>query len=125
MREVLTAVFLILGGFFMLLGSVGIVRMPDLLSRMQATTKSMTLGAICLLLAVVFHFEQVGVGVRASLIIAFYVLTAPVAAHLIGRAAYFIGVPLWEGTAIDELRGRYDRDTHHLESGPEEEKDSD
>ena len=46
--------------------------------------------------------------------ITFVFLTAPVAAHMIARASYFVGVPLWEGTIIDELRGHYDRRTHRL-----------
>ena len=41
-------------------------------------------------------------------------LTAPVSAHVLGRAAYFVGVPLWEGTQSDELRDRYDREDHTL-----------
>jgi multicomponent Na+:H+ antiporter subunit G len=120
MRELLIAILLICGSGIMLIGSIGILRMPDLFSRMQATTKSMTLGAACLLLAVAVHFDQTGVGVRALLIIAFYCLTSPIAAHMIGRAAYLIGVPLWSGTTIDELRHRYDRKGHTLSSGPGE-----
>ena len=45
---------------------------------------------------------------------AFIALTAPVSAHVLGRAAYFVGVPLWEGTQSDELRDRYDREDHTL-----------
>jgi multicomponent Na+:H+ antiporter subunit G len=48
----------------------------------------------------------------------FFLLTAPVAAHMIGRAAYFVGVPLWSGTITDELRGHYDMKTHRLSAGP-------
>jgi multicomponent Na+:H+ antiporter subunit G len=59
-----------------------------------------------------------GVAVRAVLTIAFFFLTAPVAAHMIGRAAYFIGVPLWQGTIVDELSGHYDRRTHGLAGSP-------
>ncbi len=110
---------LLFGSLIMLVGSVGILRMPDLYSRMQATTKSMTLGLACILLATVFQFGEVGVGIRSALIIAFYVLTAPVAAHMIGRAAYFTGVPLWRGTAINDLKDRYNRETHDLSSGDE------
>ncbi len=120
MKENAIAILLLLGSGVMLLGSIGIVRMPDLLSRMQASTKSMTLGVVCLLVAVVIYFNEVGVGVRAMLVIAFYFLTSPVAAHMIGRAAYFIGVPLWKGTVIDELKGRYDREAHTLGSGQDE-----
>ena len=50
-------------------------------------------------------------------VVTFILLTAPVAAHVIGRAAYFVGVPLWEGTVKDVLRDKYDPKTHHVESG--------
>jgi multicomponent Na+:H+ antiporter subunit G len=119
MTDAITAVLLLLGGAFMLLGSIGVLRMPDVFSRMQTTTKSMTLGALFLLLAVVIHFGQLGVGIRAMLVIAFYFLTAPVAAHMIGRAAYVTGEPLWKGTLVDELSGRYDRQSSTLASSQE------
>ncbi|MBX3395384.1 MAG: monovalent cation/H(+) antiporter subunit G [Phycisphaerae bacterium] len=120
MSEYIMAGLLLAGSAVMLIGGVGILRMPDLFSRMQATTKSMTLGVAFLLLAAVIHFNEVGVGIRAVLVIFFYFLTSPVAAHMIGRAAYFIGVPLWKGTEIDELKGRYDRESHELASSPRE-----
>jgi multicomponent Na+:H+ antiporter subunit G len=104
MSEVLSAGLLIIGAAFMLLASVGIVRMPDLFTRMQASTKASTLGAACMLAALAIFFGQPAITARAILIICFIFLTASVAAHLIARAAYAIGVPLWEGTLTDELR---------------------
>jgi multicomponent Na+:H+ antiporter subunit G len=60
----------------------------------------------CLLLGAAVHFQDLGVTTRAVLVIAFFFLTAPVGAHVIARAAYAVGVPLWEGTITDELRDR-------------------
>jgi multicomponent Na+:H+ antiporter subunit G len=51
-------------------------------------------------------------------VVVFVFVTAPVGAHMIGRAAYLSGVPLWEGTLSDDLKGRYDAQTHSLASGP-------
>lgn len=116
MKEILVAALLVLGASFSLLAAVGVARMPDLLSRMQASTKSATLGAGAILLAVAVHFGALGVTTQVLLIIAFLVLTAPIAAHAIGRAGYLTGVPLWEGAVIDELRDRYDRETGRLHS---------
>jgi multicomponent Na+:H+ antiporter subunit G len=93
------------------------VRMPDLYSRMQSSTKASTLGVACMLLAVAVHFNDLGIIVRALAASIFFLLTAPVSAHLVGRASYFLGVPLWEGTVRDELRGHYDLKTHRLDSG--------
>jgi multicomponent Na+:H+ antiporter subunit G len=90
--------------------------MPDVFTRLQAATKASTLGVGCIITALALHFETTGITIRALLVVAFFFLTAPVAAHVIGRAAYFVGVPLWEGTIIDELRGRYHADSHRLDS---------
>lgn len=109
---------MLLGAFFMFVAAVGIIRMPDLLMRMHAATKAGTLGTGLILAAVAVFHGDLGVSMRAVATISFLFLTAPVAAHMIGRAAYFAGVRLWEGTVIDELRGRYDERTHELESPP-------
>jgi multicomponent Na+:H+ antiporter subunit G len=116
MSEWLIAGLMFLGGLLMLLAAVGVARLPDLFMRMQAATKASALGAGLMVLAVAIFFGDVGTVMRAVLVIAFIFLTAPVSAHLIGRAAYFVGVPLWEGTVIDELRDHYDLRTHALTS---------
>lgn len=120
MKEWITAILMLLGAAFMLLAAIGIARMPDVYTRMQPATKAATLGAGCMLLAVAVHFNEVGVTMRALAGIAFVALTAPVAAHMIGRAAYLLGLPQWENTHVDELRGRYNLETGHLASRAEE-----
>jgi len=114
--ELICAILLVIGASFLLLAAVGEVRMPDLFTRMQPATKGATLGITCMLLADAVYFGQIGVTTRALATIAFFFLTAPVTAHLIGRASYFVGVPLWNGTVIDELRGKYDPVTHTCQS---------
>ena len=109
LNDLATAFLLVVGSLFMLLGGVGVLRMPDLFMRMQAATKAATLGAGCMLTAVAVHFNDLAVGARAFLVIAFVFLTAPVAAHVIARAAYSVGTPLWKGTLADELRAQQDR----------------
>ncbi len=104
------------GSALMLIAAIGVVRMPDLFTRMQATTKAATLGAGLVMLGTAVHFATFGVTTRAVAAIAFVLLTAPIAAHLLGRAAYFLGVPLWDGSVRDELRDRYDWETHILAS---------
>jgi multicomponent Na+:H+ antiporter subunit G len=119
MRDIISLILMLIGAFFMFVAAVGVARMPDLFLRMSATSKSATLGAACVLLAAAVHFNDFGITTRAVATIAFLFLTAPVAAHRIGRAAYFLGVPLWEGTTRDDLRGRYDEKTHLLFDPPE------
>jgi multicomponent Na+:H+ antiporter subunit G len=98
-----------IGTFFILIAGLGLVRMPDLFLRMSASTKAATLGVGCTLLGVAFYFGDFSMFIRAGAIIIFLLLTAPVAAHLIGRAAYQDGVPLWKGTQFDDLSPHYPR----------------
>jgi len=117
MTEALTAVFLLAGAILMLLAAFGLVRMPDLMCRMHATTKSGALGGGFMMAAVAVYYDDAGVTARALAIVVFIIITTPVAAHIIARAAYFVGIELWPGTLKDELKHRYDRQTHHLRSG--------
>ena len=104
MNEWLTTILMLLGAAFVLLASIGILRMPDLFTRLQTAAKAPTLGCGLILIAMAIHFQTAEVVTMAVVTAAFIVLTAPVAAHMIARAAYFVGVPLWSGTVIDELR---------------------
>ncbi|MCB0192937.1 MAG: monovalent cation/H(+) antiporter subunit G [Anaerolineae bacterium] len=114
MRDLIAIIFIIIGAAFMLISAIGVIRLPDLYLRMSASTKSSTLGVIFVLLAAALFFDELSVISRAIAAIAFLLLTAPVAAHRMGRAAYFNGVPLWEGTRYNDLRGKYDQKTHLL-----------
>lgn len=101
--EFIAGVFMLLGATFVLLSSIGLLKFPDIFMRMSATTKTATFGAGLLLLGTVSFFQDIGVTSRAIIIILFLFLTAPVAAHLIGRAAYHQGARLWGKSLIDEL----------------------
>ncbi|PEN14838.1 Na+/H+ antiporter subunit G [Longibacter salinarum] len=95
---------LIVGSAFVLVAAIGLVRLPDLLMRMHAATKAGTLGAGLLLTAVAVAVPGEGVAVKAIATIVFLVMTAPIASHVIARAAYYAGdVVLWENTFVDEL----------------------
>ncbi len=100
------------GCAFLLLAAVGIVRMPDIFTRMSASSKATTLGVGCMLIALALHFRDAGVTTKVLLVIAFFFLKAPVAAHVLARAAYRIGTPLWKETFVDELREYYDREEY-------------
>jgi multicomponent Na+:H+ antiporter subunit G len=104
MIEWMTGLLLLLGAGFSLVAAIGVLRMPDFYVRMHAASKAGTLGAGLLLLAVALAAAEMGVIMRAIAAIVFLVITAPVAAHLLSRAAYGAGVPLWSGTRLDELR---------------------
>lgn len=104
MNAVWTSIALVLGSFFCLVAAVGMLRLPDTLIRMHAATKAGTLGAGLVLLAEALYYADAGITLRAAAAVAFLLLTAPVAAHLIGRAAYHQGIRLYEKTWIDELQ---------------------
>lgn len=116
MTEIIIMVLSGTGALFILLAAVGFVRMPDFYLRLSVTTKAATLGVGLNLGAAALYFSEVSVVSRVFAIIFFLLLTAPIAAHMIGRTAYFIGAELWKGSVIDELKGKYEKDTHELNS---------
>jgi len=118
-REAATVVLMVVGAVLTLLAALGVVRMPDVYSRMQSATKASTLGVGCTMLAVAVDFADLAITTRVVLIVAFVFLTAPISAHLIARAAYYVGVPLRTGTAFYELRDHNGRSRSPSESPPE------
>lgn len=88
MVDALIAFLLVVGGAFMLLGSVGLVRLPDTLSRLHGPSKATTLGLGSLLIASIVAFVAAGrePGVHELLLTFFVLLTAPVSALCIARA---------------------------------------
>ena len=102
MIDWISAGFVVVGATLALLAGVGVFRMPDVFTRMQASTKASTLGLGCLLAALAIRHPDVSVVMRALSIGAFMMLTTAVSAHVIARAAALSGAPLWKGTLIDE-----------------------
>ena len=103
MSAIIASALLIIGTVFCLVAAVGMLRLPDTLIRMHAATKAGTLGAGCILAAEAVWAGHLGTTLKAIAAIVFLLLTAPVAAHLIGRAAYHRGIQLYDKTWIDEL----------------------
>ena len=104
MTDLLTAILWLAGAAFGLLAAIGVLRMPDVFTRMQASTKASTLGLGCLLLGAALQLGDFAAFIRVACIGAFVLLTTPVAGHVIARASYFADVPLWKGTVLDERR---------------------
>lgn len=91
------------GAVFALIAAIGLLRLPDVLSRLHAATKATTLGTLGLLSGTALLIPATDVIIKVVLAIAFQILTAPVAAHVIGRAAYRTDVP--HRAETDELAG--------------------
>jgi multicomponent Na+:H+ antiporter subunit G len=105
------------GALLMLLAGIGVLRLPDVFSRMHAGTKAASLGLACVLAGIALVTPDAVARVKLVVAIVFQFLTAPVAAHLIGRAAYRSGVPLFEGTRFDELSGAPDATSRAAKMG--------
>lgn len=115
MSEYIVMGLLLLGSFLVLVAGIGVLRMPDLFLRMSATAKAGTLGTGLMVLAAAIYFNEFAIYTRAFALIVFLISTAPVSTHMLGRAAYFDGVPLWKGTVQNDLHGHYELSTHRLE----------
>ncbi len=119
MAQILSSSLFLIGVAFMLIAAIGVVRMPDIFMRLHCSTKSATLGVGCVMLGAALHFGEFAIWARAVAVVTFIFVTAPVAGHILGRAAYLARAPLWEGTLSDELHGCYSPETHLLHSPPE------
>jgi multicomponent Na+:H+ antiporter subunit G len=98
----LTVVLMLVGALLALLASVGLLRFPDTFLRMQATAKASTLGLACLLAGAALQLPDVSSIIRLGSIAAFIMLTAPLSAHVVARAALHRRTPLWHGTVRNE-----------------------
>lgn len=90
MIDVISAVLLLAGGLIGLAGAIGLVRFPDVMSRVQAATKPQTLGLLLILVAAALRLDPKAAA-GLGLVALFQVITAPVLAQLIGRTAYRTG----------------------------------
>ena len=101
MIDTIGLVFIGFGLAFDFLGCLGLVRLPDVYNRLQASTKCVTLGTCSILFGTFLIAGINGLGIKALLCIVFVALTSPVAAHAISRASHRGGVKLWKGTVVD------------------------
>ena len=102
--DVLSAVLMLTGVALALAAAVGLLRFPDVFSRMHAATKPATLGLLLVTVGAALRMDDGGDAVKLLLVAAFQFLTAPVAAHMIGRAAYRSGAGALDELVVDELR---------------------
>jgi multicomponent Na+:H+ antiporter subunit G len=108
--DVAAAVCLLAGALLSLAAGVALLRFPDLLSRMHAATKPQVLGLLLVLLGCGLRLRDT-VDVTTLLLVALFQLgTAPVAAHMVGRAAYRAGQVRADLLVTDELAGRTGED---------------
>ena len=117
--DVLTGVFLILGGFLSLAAGVGLIRFPDAIARMHATTKPQILGVIFILMAIALQDRRWTTVLILLAIIVFQMLTAPISAHMVGRAGYRTGVVKPGSLLVDELEVAINEAQNSERDGPD------
>jgi multicomponent Na+:H+ antiporter subunit G len=92
---------------FSLSGVVGIIRMPDVYTRIQCSSKTVTMGALPALIALVIAEGPISnYGGRALIVAFLLVVVNPLASHALARAAYKRGVPMWSGSVVDQPAAR-------------------
>lgn len=123
MSDVIAGSLIILGGAFAIIGGLGLLRMPDVLIRMHASTKIGTLSTGLILVGCAIVYASPDVIIRAIAIMLFILLTAPIGAHMMGRSVLSTGVPLWKGENVpDDMKSGALLDAHGdpQNSGPRE-----
>lgn len=99
-----TAAMLVVGGIFTLLAAVGLYRLPDVYTRMHAASKAGTVGSGLMLIAAGLHSLELATFTRAVAGFFFFILTAPIAAHLVARAAHLAGYRLSRHAVLDDMQ---------------------
>lgn len=94
-QQLVVAALVVVGSFFLLVGTVGLLRFPDVYNRMHASSKAATLGASSMLLAGFVYYGPQGAGLTSLVGIVFLFITAPTGAHMISRSAQKMGVPFF------------------------------
>ena len=104
-------VLIVIGVLFDVSGCVGLVRLPDVYNRIQASTKCVVLGTALILLGAVIWLGTAAAIVKGLICILFILITSSTAAHALSRAAHRSGVRLWKGSVVD----RYEEDLSRAE----------
>jgi multicomponent Na+:H+ antiporter subunit G len=106
----ITAALLVVGSFFALAAAIGVVRLPDLYTRMHAASKAGSVGSGLMLVALAIHSDDIGVATRCVAGVIFFLLTAPISAHLLAKAAYAVGYRLAPISVHDDMRDAVNKD---------------
>jgi len=111
MNETIGLVLIVIGVLFDLIGCIGLVRLPDVYNRIQASTKCVVLGTTLSLLGAMVLLGTAAVIVKGLLCIVFVLITSSTAAHALARAAHRSGVPLTEESVVDRYADDLQADT--------------
>lgn len=102
--NIAVGLLLLAGAFFAFVAAIGLWRFPDIYSRMHAASKAGTLGSGLVLLALAVNSADTATLTRALAGFVFFLLTAPISAHLLAKAAYEVGYRMTKSAVLDEMR---------------------
>ncbi|MDN5762176.1 MAG: monovalent cation/H(+) antiporter subunit G [Microlunatus sp.] len=115
--DIIGALFLLFGAMLCFAASVGLVRFPDVITRMHAATKPQTLGLLLVVIGLAFSLQSVRPLGMLVLVAVLQLLTAPVAGHMVGRTAYRTGHLDSDRLTPDELAEDLAAAGFHLDRG--------
>ncbi len=101
MTELIGSLFILAGAVFLFSAGLGLLRMPDAFTRIQAGTKATTLGNALVLTGLAFYHP--GWSFKLALAVYFVLMTNPISSHALSRAAYLIRTPMTPSTNLDAL----------------------
>ncbi|MCX7957238.1 MAG: monovalent cation/H(+) antiporter subunit G [Endomicrobia bacterium] len=104
MNEIIGFILIAIGIVADLIGCIGLVRFPDIYTRLQASTKCVTLGTCGIFFGVFVIYGFTSLGLKSLLVVVFVFLTSPVSSHALARAAYKSSVKLCDKSVCDELK---------------------
>lgn len=99
-------ILITIGALFDLLGCIGLLRLPDVYNRLQAATKSVTLGTMMILIGTAVVTASPWVGIKAIICAIFILLASPTAAHALARGTYLAGVRMWDKSVVNKFKER-------------------
>ena len=123
--DVLGALLLLLGAMLCFAASVGLVRFPDTLTRMHAATKPQTLGLLCAAAGLALSLQSLKALGMLFLVAVLQLITAPVAAHMVGRTSYRTGQMRSDLLTEDDLADDLEAAGFHLVTGDDDENEAD
>jgi multicomponent Na+:H+ antiporter subunit G len=114
MIELIGSTFILVGAIFLFSAGLGLLRMPDAYTRIQAGTKASTLGNMLVLIGLAFYHPSWTF--RLILVIYFVLVTNPVSSHALSRAAWLIRTPMTSSTITDALAAEDERNGREKEA---------
>ncbi len=102
MIEIIGYTLVTIGVIFDFFGALALIRFPDVYNRLLGSTKCVTMGTSSVMLGIFVLHGFTALGIKALLVMGFLLLTSPVSAHVLSRAAHIAGVKPWEGSVCDK-----------------------